>query len=400
MPLKTPFHSRTEPICESQEWRNWSGYLSAVTYQPHHEAEYYSIRNSAALIDVSPLYKYDISGPQAELLVDRIMTRDISQCPIGRVVYSPWCDENGKVIDDGTISRLDQSHFRITAADPNLRWFQDCGFGLEAEVTDVSDQIAALALQGPNSAAILKRLTPTPEIISNLKYYQLSKTEIDWIPQVVTRTGFTGDLGYELWVDPGQGPALWDALMDTGREYGLQPCGLAALDIARIEAGLLLIGVDYISSQSAVIETQKSSPFEIGLGWAVKFGDAAFIGRRALEIEQTSGSAWKMVGFEIDWPSLELEFNKVGLPPQVSGRAVRDPLPVYLNGRQIGQATSITFSPILKKYLAMGNIESDLAQSGRQIQIEVTVEYSRETVRATVVDLPFFNPPRKRDLPV
>lgn len=399
MPFPTPFHPRTDPLCESREWRNWSGFLSAVTYQSHHESEYYAIRNSVGVIDVSPLYKYEVIGPQAERLVDRIMTRDLTQCRVGQVYYSPWCDEDGKVIDDGTISRLGQNRYRITAADPNLRWFQDCGFGLEAQVSDISDQLAALALQGPNSAALLMRLLPQPDLIANLRYYHLIESQIADIPLTITRTGYTGDLGYELWVDPAQAVDVWDALYGSGQDYGLTACGLAALDITRIEAGLLLIEVDYISSHAAVIDSQKSTPYEIGLGWTVNFGAADFIGRKALEVESGTQPKSKFVGFVIDWPAMEDEFGKVGLPPQVSGRARREPLPVYQRRRQIGQATSITFSPILKKYIAIGTIAARSAIPGNQVDMEITVEYARRTVPAVISDLPFFNPSRKRKLP-
>ncbi|NCF70018.1 MAG: aminomethyl transferase family protein [Chloroflexi bacterium] len=393
--MPTPFHSRTAPVCESHEWRNWSGYLSAGLYEPSHEREYFAIRNSAAMIDVSPLFKYEISGPDAAHVVDRIITRDVSKCRVEQVMYSPWCDEAGKVIDDGTIARLDENHFRITAADPNLRWFQDVGFGFEAQVTDVSSQLAALSLQGPNSRAILKEIVSGIDF-DQLKYFWLARGQVDDFPLTVTRTGYTGDLGYELWVRPQHAESLWDRLVEAGDRYAVLPAGMVALDKVRIEAGLLLIEVDYISSHHARIEAQKSSPFELGLGWAVSLDAGNFIGRKALRAEKERGSPWAFIGLEIDWVDLERLFDKVNLPPQVPGRASRLAVPLYKNGKQIGQITSSTFSPLLKKYIGLGTVLSEHAAIGTRVEIEITVEYGRERGQATIAKTPFFNPQRKR----
>ena len=395
MPIPTPFHARTSALCESYEWRDWSGYLAAGVYEPSHEREYFAIRNSAALIDVSPLFKYEISGPDASRVVDRIITRDVTRCRLGQVFYSPWCDEEGKVIDDGTIARLAENHFRITAADPNLRWFQDLAFGYDAQVANVSQDLAALSLQGPLSRHVLKHVVKGIDL-DTLGFFRLARGEFDNLPITVTRTGYTGDLGYELWVRPEHAEQLWDCLMARGAAYGLLPAGIVALDIARIEAGLLLIEVDYISAHKARIEDQKSSPYEIGLGWAVALDSADFVGRKALTAEKERGSKWTFVGLHVDWVDLERLYDAVDLPPQVAGRASRLAVPIYKNGRQIGQATSRTFSPVLKQYIAMGTVLSEHAQLGSQVQLEVTVEYSRQKARATLVKTPFFDPARKR----
>ena len=395
MPIPTPLHSRTSLLCETSEWRDWSGYLSAVAYQPSHEVEYFAVRNAAGLLDVSPLYKHEVSGPDAVRLVNRVMTRDVAHCRVGQVMYSPWCDEHGKVIDDGTISRLGPTHFRLTAADPSLRWFQDVGYGMDAEVRDVSTGLAALALQGPSSRAILQEIFKVPEL-ETLPYYHLLQIEFEKKPLTITRTGYTGDLGYELWVGPEDAPPLWDRLMETGRNYGLLPVGLAALDMLRVEAGLLLIEVDYTSSLHARIPQQKSSPYEIGLGWAVNLNKADFIGKRALADEKRHGSPRSFVGLEVEWMELEKLYGKVNLPPQVAGRASRIPVPLYSNGRHIGQATSLVFSPILKKYLALATVGNQYVKTGSDIQIEVTVEYERRRAPAQVSRLPFFDPPRKK----
>jgi aminomethyltransferase len=395
MPDPTPFHPRLAELCHSQEWRNWAGYLSPATYQHSYDPEYFAIRNAAGLIDVSPLFKYDVTGPDALRLVNRIATRDMSRCAVGQIFYSPWCDDDGKVIDDGTFWRLEPQRFRVTAADPNLRWFLDCSAGLEVQVQDVSEAIAAVAVQGPNARAILQRATSGADLEA-LPYYHLASAAAGRIPVTITRTGYTGDLGYELWVEAAQAPALWDALMRAGQPLGLTPTGLAALDIARIEAGLLLIEVDYISSLRALTEARKSTPYEIGLGWAVDLDEPTFVGRHALALEHARGAAWGFVGLEVGWTELESLFAKADLPPQVAGRAARDAVPIFHEGRQVGQATSRTFSPLLKKYLALGSVERPLARLGTQLELEITVEFSRRRVPATVVRRPFFDPPRKR----
>jgi aminomethyltransferase len=396
MPIPTPFHNRTSALCESFEWRSWAGYLAAGVYEPSHEREYYAIRNSAALIDVSPLFKYEIIGPDAARLVDRIITRDVGKCRVGQVLYTPWCDEDGQVIDDGTVARLSANHFRITAADPNLRWFQDVGYGLDARVIDVSADLGALALQGPFSRDILKELVHDVNF-DRLGYFRLAQGTLGNAPLTITRTGYTGDLGYELWLRPEDAEEVWDRVTAVAERYGALPVGMVALDIARIEAGLLLIEVDYKSAHFAVTEAQKSSPYELGLGWAVALDKGDFIGRKALQAEQARGSEWAFVGLHVDWTDLERLFAREGLPPKVAGRASRTAVPLYKNNRQIGQATSQTFSPILKQYVAIGTVRTEYAMLGTAVAMEVTVEYGRERVQATVVKTPFYEPEWKRD---
>ncbi len=394
MPIPTPFYPCTAALCESHEWRDWSGYLAAGTYEHAHDREYYAIRSGAALIDISPLFKYEIRGAAAEALVNRIVTRDVRVCDTGQVMYSPWCDDEGHVVDDGTIQRLGPDHFRITSADPSLRWFQDCGYGMDASVEDITTELAAVALQGPRSQAILKSVV-TGTKFDSLKYFRLTEGRILDIPVTITRTGYTGDLGYEIWLDPRFAVRLWEILMETGRGYGIVPTGLAALDIARIEAGLLLIDVDYISAQKARINAQKSSPFDLGLGWTVSLDKDYFIGQHALQRRHATNSDWEFVGFEVDWDSLERLFGEVGLPALVAGRASRSAVPVYRNGLQIGQATSSTFSPLLKKFIAIGTVQRKHSQQGLPVDFEITVEYRRRQARAVVVRPPFFNPTRK-----
>ena len=396
MPIPTAFHARTAPLCQSHEWRSWSGYLAASLYEPTHEREYYAIRNAAALIDVSPLFKYEIAGPDALRLVNRVVTRDVRRCAVGQVMYTPWCDEAGKIIDDGTVARLSEDRFRLTSADPSWLWFSDCGYGLDVQVRDVSAELASLALQGPNARPILTALAPQAGL-EQLKYFRLAQTRLDDMPLTVTRTGYTGDLGYELWVAPEHAPRLWDRLMEAGRGYGLMPAGMVALDLARLEAGLLLIEVDYIASFKALIEAQKSSPYDVGLDWTVALDKGNFIGRAALRAERARGSKWQLVGLDVHWDALERLFGAVDLAPRVAGRASRAAVPIYApDGRQIGQATSSGFSPILKKYIALGTVLRPHGQLSGEVDIELTVEYVRQRARATIVKTPFYQPAQKK----
>lgn len=403
MPRPTPFHTRQAPLCQSYQWRNWSGYLAPVRYQPGHAREYFAVRDSAGLLDISPLFKYEIEGPDALALVNRIMTRDFSLCRVGQVMYSPWCDEDGKLIHDGNVVRLGETLFRITAADPCLRWFEDCGMGMDVLVRDVSPQIAALALQGPKSRAILREAVQGVEWDA-LRYFRAATGRIEDahgpFALNATRTGYTGDLGYELWTDAENAERLWDALMSAGRAHNILPIGLEALDMLRIEAGLLLIETDYISAPHAYLDAQKSSPFEAGLGWAVDLRKDQFVGKRALQAEHERGPAWQFVGLEVEWFELERLFNAVGLRPAVVGQpASRSPVPIYdpESGQQIGQATSHLFSPLLKTYLALGMIRTDAGLAvGDTVGLEMTVEFRREVARARMVETPFYNPTWKR----
>ncbi|MEP6568628.1 MAG: aminomethyltransferase family protein [Acidobacteriota bacterium] len=399
MPVGTAFHQRTLPLCESLSYREWSGYYAVSSYEPHHEHEYNAIRNAAALIDISPLYKYRVWGKDATRLVDRIVTRDMRKVSPGQVVYTPWCDEHGKVIDDGTVSRLEENTYRWTAADPSLRWFTQNATGMDVHIEDISETVAALALQGPTSGRLLKSLA-TGADIENLKYFRVTTGVIAGAPVEISRTGYTGDLGYEVWVAAEQAIKVWDALMNVGRAFDIHPAGMLALDVARIEAGLLLIEVDFNSSKKALIDQQKYSPFELGLGRLVHTSKNRFIGQAALIAEQKLGSPREIVGLEIDWPEVEQLYETVGLPPAVSSIASRVAVPVFKGGTQVGKATSSTWSPTLKKMIALATVQHPHTRPGTQLQFEVTVEAKRHRVRAKVVKTPFFNPKRKTATPV
>jgi len=398
LPIGTAFHERTFPLCQSLNYREWSGYYTVSVYEVHHEHEYNAIRNAAALIDISPLYKYLVTGKDATKLVNRVITRDIRKVSVGQVIYCCWCDEQGKVIDDGTITRLDENKYRWTAADPSLRWFRQNGIGMDVQVEDISEKAAALALQGPTSGKLLKSVAEAD--IANLRYFRVTHGKIAGVPVDISRTGYTGDLGYEIWVPWNEAVKVWDAVMETGKRFDIHAAGMLALDVARVEAGLLLIEVDYTSSKKALIPSQQYSPFELGFGKMVHLNKENFIGKAALEQDQKQGVARQFVGLEIDWTEVEARYETFGLTPAAPSQASRVAVPVYCGEKQVGKATSTTWSPVLKKMIALASIETSHAKLGARLQIEITIEAIRQKVTAKIVKMPFFSPARKTAVPV
>jgi aminomethyltransferase len=398
MPVGTAFHERTFALCTSLNYREWSGYYTVSSYEVHHEHEYNAIRNAAALIDITPLYKYIVEGKDATRLVNRVITRDINKVKPGQVIYCCWCDEQGKVIDDGTITRLEENKYRWTAADPSLRWFRQNGLNMDVQIEDISEKVAALALQGPTSGRLLKSVAEAD--IANLKYFRVTSGKISGIPVDISRTGYTGDLGYEIWVPWNDAVKVWDTLMEKGREFDIHAAGMLALDVARIEAGLLLIEVDYISSKKALISSQSYSPYELGFGRMVHLDKENFVGKSALAQQNKNGVPRQLVGLEMDWVEIEERYEKFGLTPAAPAQASRVHVPVYAGNRQVGKATSTTWSPLLKKMIALASIDTAHAQPGTKLQMEITIEAVRQKVTATVSKLPFFSPERKTKTPV
>lgn len=397
MPVGSAFHARTLELCESLNYRDWAGYYAVSAYETHYEHEYNAIRNACALIDISPLYKYRLAGPDAVRLVNRVITRDASRMSVGQVYYTPWCDEDGKVIDDGTVTRVSEQVFRWTAADPSLRWFTGNASGLNVQIEDISESVAALALQGPTSARLLSQVCDAG--LASLKYFRATTGHIAGVPVDVTRTGYTGDLGYEIWMPWDAALQVWDAIAAAGHAFDLHPTGMLALDVSRIEAGLLLIDVDFQSSRKALIESQKYSPYELGLGRLVDLKKGAFVGRAALAAEAKRGIARQIVGLELDWTEVEKLYEAVGLPPTAPPGTSRVAVPVYKGRSQVGRATSTTWSTTLKKMIALATIDAPHYALGTTVEMEMTVEAVRHRATATVVPTPFFNPPRKTALP-
>jgi aminomethyltransferase len=393
VPIGTAVHERTLALCESLNYREWSGYYAVSAYEAHHEHEYNAIRNASALIDVSPLFKYLITGRDATRLVNRVITRDAEALAVGQVYYTPWCDERGKAIDDGTVTRVAEDAFRWTAADPSLRWFTQNAVGLDVRINDISEQMAALALQGPTSGRLLDAVADAD--IRGLKYFRMTRGSIGGVPVEISRTGYTGDLGYEIWMPWDRAIAVWDALMRGGRAFDIRPAGMLALDVARVEAGLLLIEVDFNSSKKAVIDSQAYTPYEMGLGRLVQLDAGPFIGRDALAAEHRRGAARQIVGITIDWPAVEQLYDELGMAPQIAAAASRVAVPVFRGGRQVGRATTTTWSPVLKKLIALATISAPDFVEGTPLEIEMTVEAVRHRVPATVTRTPFFSPARK-----
>jgi aminomethyltransferase len=393
MPVGTALHDRTMPLCESLQVRDWAGYYAVSAYESRHEHEYHAIRHAAALIDISPLFKYIVSGPDAARLLNRIITRDAARMQVGQVIYTPWCNEHGEILDDGTVSRLEEQRFRWTAAEPNLRWITRNAARLDVKIDDVSDRVAAIALQGPAAAGVLGGLADAD--VAALKYFRVTSAAIAGRRVEISRTGYTGDLGYEIWIDRDDAGVVWDALIGSGRAFGVKPTGLLALDVARIEAGLLLIDVDFVSARKALSASQIYSPLEMGLGRLVDLSKERFIGRDALVRERQRGPGRQIVGLTIHWPEVEAFYEAAGLPPVVEPTASRVAVPVFLRGRQIGRMTSSTWSPILKQMIGLATVEAAAATPGTRLEVEQTVDAVRHRVGATVTATPFFNPPRK-----
>ncbi len=394
MPIPTPFHDRTAPLCTSLQWKDWAGFHAVCRYGTHLEAEYHAIRQSAGLLDVSPLTKIAVAGRDAAAFLSFVTCRDIQRLRPARVRYVAICDEAGKLVDDGTVMNLGDGSYRLTAASPIWRWIDRFSAGFDVSLVDESDSIASLAIQGPRSRAILEQAAG--EKIP-LRYFQLATMSLDGIPIEISRTGYTGDLGYELWCQAEHSTALWDRLMEAGKPHRLLPVGLDALDIVRIEAGFVLQGVDYFSAPTCLIESRKSSPFEAGIGFAVDLGRGSFVGSEALERENRMAPRSKLVGLELSLPDIEKLHASVGLPPVLPIEACRTSRPVYIRARQVGYITSSTFSPILKSAIALATVEGSVGEPGTGLEVEFTIEHVHHRIPATVVERPFFDPPRKRD---
>lgn len=399
---QTPFHRRAQALNQAWDWRPWSGYVVASKYEMTHLREYYAIRNTAGLLDISPLYKYLIEGPDALKLLRHILVRDPQTCQIGQAQYTCWCDEHGYVLEDGVLFRLGADRFRLTTAEPNLHYLLEQAWGLRVAISDISEMYGILAVQGPRARAVLEAALASPAErtkLVDLKYFWLAELTLAGNQVMVSRTGYTGDLGYEIWLPAAAAETIWDHLMAAGAPLGLTPAGMLALDMTRVEAGLLLLEVDYNSARFALIPGQKSTPLELGFGWMLRGlarDERRFIGRTAIEQELQRGSRWAFMGLAIEWDAYERSFAAVGLPAQAAFTPQRESIPIYHQGAYVGYATTTTYSPLLKKHLALATILPEQAAPGNQVALEITVEHQRLSAEATVVELPFFNPPRKR----
>jgi aminomethyltransferase len=393
----TPFHERTSALNETGLWNHWASYLSAVKYQAAEKFEYFAVRNSAGIFDTSPLYKYRIHGPDAERYLAGVLVRDIRTCEPGKAQYTLWCDDRGYVVEDGVVLRLSPDEYLLTAAEPNLAWFRGLVGRERVTIDEVSDEWGVLAIQGPRSRAFLASLAP---VVDTLAFFEVTQTTIAGAGVIVSRTGFTGDLGYEVWVRSEDALRVWDAIWDASRGQGVIPFGLTALYMARIEAGLLLLDVDFASSRFAFTDDQRSTPVELGFGWMFKGlegDDRRFTGREAIRRELAGRtSRWRLTGLLVDWKDYDRLFTTAGLIPPKDHTPVQDELYVYDDdGGQIGYATSFMYSPVLQRHIALARVPLDLAAPGSAVKLELPVSHRYEYVTAVTARTPLYNPDRR-----
>jgi aminomethyltransferase len=393
----TPFHDRTSAANVAGLWEHWSGYLVAQKYQLSEKFEYFAIRNSAGLFDSSPLYKYRIHGPDAEAFLAGILARDIRTCAVGHGQYTAWLDDGGFVVEDGVIFRHAADDYLLTCAEPNHAYFSGLIGRRRVTIEDVSEASAVLAIQGPKAREILACLTPA---VADLPYFGVTPATIGGTEVRISRTGFTGDLGYELWIPSERAIAVWDAVSEASAGRGVIPFGLVALSMARIEAGLLLLDVDFGSSRYAWTDANRSTLIELGLGWMVRGladDDRRFIGRAALERElRDQSSRWKLTGLILDWQDYDRHYDAAGLIPPKDHTPVEDEYYLYDDaGTQLGYATSMMYSPMLQRHIALARVPLDRTKPGSRVKLELPVNHRYEYFDAVVSRLPLYNPDRR-----
>jgi aminomethyltransferase len=393
----TPFHERLEALNETGLWEHWSSYKVASRYQMAEKFEYFAIRNSAGLFDSSPLYKYRITGRDAERFLAGVLARDIRTCQPGHAQYTVWCDDRGFVVEDGVVLRHARDEYLLTAAEPNLAYFQGLIGRLDVAIEDVSDQWAVLAIQGPRSRELLSAIARG---VAELPYFGLVATKVGKIPVHISRTGYTGDLGYEIWVQSRDALALWDAVWAAGRGRGVIPIGMTALYMARIEAGLVLLDVDFHSSRFAWTDADRTTPIELGMGWMFRGldgDDRTFIGRDAIRRELASKSSrWRLSGLVLDWQEYDRIYDAAGLLPPKDHTPIQDEYYIYDDAlTQLGYATSQMYSPILQRHIALARVPLELTAPGSRVKLELAVNHRYEYFDAHVARLPLFNPARR-----
>ncbi|MFK7769994.1 MAG: aminomethyltransferase family protein [Mariniblastus sp.] len=403
MPKKTVFHDCVEPFNETGIWKNWSGYLVAPRYQYSTVTEYYAIRNSVSLLDTSPLFKYRISGMQSQELLKNAMARDIRKCAPGQAQYTVWCDENGFVLQDGVIIRVRENEYWLTSAEPSLRYFRKLARKLKldaVQVDDISEAYGILSLQGPHAFNVISRLT---DASAGLGYFDATMTEIEGRQVLISRTGYTGDLGYELWIPKNDAASVFKALMNAGEDFNIAPIGTTALKMARVEAGLLLMDVDFSSSRYSWVDAQRETPIELGWSWMFRGlakDDRDFVGRQAIEKERgEKTSRWKTIGLEVDWHDYERVHLEAGIAAPKHEIYREATMSIYRRNEKqwdyAGYASSFLFSSLLKKPIAIAKLPLDLAKPGTEVDLEINVIRKPANVLSRVAKMPFFNPDRK-----
>ena len=393
----TPFHERTSKLNETGLWSHWSGHLAAQRYQMSDKFEYFAVRNSAGIFDSSPLYKYRIHGPHAERFLAGVLARDIRACAPGNAQYTAWCDDRGFVVEDGVILRHAQDEFLLTSAEPNLAYFSDLIGRDDVQIEEVSHEYGVLAVQGPRSRDLVSKLVPNA---ATIPYFGLATGKIAGAPVTVSRTGYSGDLGFEIWVETADALRVWDTLWESVAGYGVLPFGLAALDMLRIEAGLLLLDVDFASSRFGWTDEDRSTLIELGWSWMVRGlagDDRAFIGRRAIERELAEGtSRWRLTGLILDWADYDRIYSEAGLIPPKDHTPTLGEMFLYDDDdRQVGYTTSFMYSPMLQRHIAIARVRPGLAAAGTKVRLEIDVNHRYEYIPARTARLPLYNPTRK-----
>ena len=423
----TPFHERTSALNETGLWEHWSNCLVAQRYQMSEKFEYFAIRNAAGVFDTSPLYKYRFAGPDALRYLGGVLARDPGKCELGHAQYTLWCDDRGFVIEDGVLMHVGEDEYLLTAAEPNLAYFQGLAGRLDVSIEDVTEDWGVMSVQGPYARDLLVAVAPDTK---GLGYFNLKRTKVAGVPVIVSRTGYTGDLGYEIWAPAADAVAVWDAVLAAGKGRGVIPFGMTALYMARIEAGLILLDVDFHSSRFAWTDADRTTPVELGLGWMFRDlapsakglpkGSAngpanraslngptangsnghtkrAFIGRDAIETElRERTSRWQLTGLVVDWKDYDRIYDEAGLIPPKDHTPVQDEYYVYddeLN--QLGYATSQMYSPMLQRHIALARVPLDRAAPGSRVKLELAVNHRYEYFDANVARLPLFNPQRR-----
>lgn len=381
--LETPFHSRVAAANELNQWEDWAGYTTPCAYT-NHELEYFACRNATAVFDLTPMTKYRITGPDALAYLNRLVTRNLTKLAVGRVMYCCWCNDDGQVLDDGTIFRLDNESFRLCSQERHLDWFRWSALGFRITVEDETENVAALAVQGPTSCSTLKRMGLAG--VENLKPFDLTTFDFDGTELMVSRTGFTGDLGYELWIEPDHAEQLWDRLFEAGEDFNIMPMGADALGIARIEAGFIQAGVDFVPAEQGIRLGRSRSPYEIGLGWLVHLKKEHFNGKRALMEEKQKGSRYRLVKLD------------------VAGNKPADHSFIF-NGRgeEVGIVTSAAWVPTAKRNVAFASMKTPWGEPGDELEAEIyylrELQWTRVMERCKVIEGPIFDPERRHATP-
>ena len=383
--LKTPFHERARALSQVDSFVAWSGYTTVDVFTTV-EQEYFAIRNATTLYDLTPMVKYRIAGPDAVAYLNRLVTRDLSKLKPDRVAYCVWCNDAGHMLDDGTVFRLGAAEYRLCTAGRQIDWLLDSAVGFDVDISEVTEQIAALAVQGPTSCAVLKAAGLAG--VERLKPFEIGYLSLGQTPLTVSRTGFTGDLGYELWMEPDAAEEVWDALMAAGRSRGIRAIGSQALNMARIEAGFLMPHFDFLSAEQTIRPGRERSPLELGLSWLIDFGKGHFTGRRALIAERARGPRRLLVGLDV---AGNKPAHNALLYSAASGR------------REIGSVTSAIWSPTCKRNIALAMVDAPYFKTGTTVWADIYLNrelvWERRMSPATVVERPFFAPERRRATP-